>query len=274
MILGKPDVIRDAIFNACRHLMRPIVRFLLRHKVTHAEFAELAKDVYVDVARREYGIQGRPTNNSRVAMMTGLSRREVARVRDRLLEDSEDLYGRRGNRISRVLAGWHSDEDFIDADGNPLALPATGSTGSLSELFRRYAGDLPYGALVKEMLGEGLIAAHGESYRVLKRDYTYKALDPGIVEQMSVSLHDHAATLDHNLDEERKSPPRFEGLADNANIPARSARAFMKLVENRGMDFLTEMDGWLSDHEKDADDDAGGRLVRVGVGVYLISDDI
>ena len=272
--LGNCYVIRDAIFNACRHFMKPIVRFLLRHKVTHAEFAELAKDVFVDVARTEYGIQGRPTNNSRVAMMTGLSRREVARVRDRLLEENEDLYGRRGNRISRVLAGWHSDEDFVDANGNPLDLPATGPSGSLDALFRRHAGDLPHGALIKEMLGEGLIELRGDDYRVLKRDYTYTSLDPEIVEQMSVALHDHAATLDHNLNEERRSPPRFEGLADNAHIPARSVRAFMKLVETRGMDFLTEMDGWLSEHEKDSDDDVDGRTVRVGVGVYLIKNDV
>jgi hypothetical protein len=91
---------------------------------------------------------------------------------------------------------------------------------------------------------------------------------------MSVALHDHAATLDHNLNEERRSPPRFEGLADNAQIPARSVRAFMKLVETRGMDFLTEMDGWLSEHEKDSDDDVDGRTVRVGVGVYLIKNDV
>ena len=45
-----------------------------------------AQEVYVDVARADYGIDGRPTNNSRVAMLTGLSRREVARVRDMLLD--------------------------------------------------------------------------------------------------------------------------------------------------------------------------------------------
>ena len=124
------------------------------------------------------------------------------------------------------------------------------------------------------MLHAGLIEerAYGE-LRVLRRDYTYQSLDPEIINQMSVSLHDHATTLAHNLNAERKSPPRFEGVADNIHISSRSARSFMKLVEDRGMDFLNEMDGWLSTHEVEESKSAAGREARLGVGVYLIYDE-
>jgi hypothetical protein len=254
--------------------MKPVIRFLLRNRITWDEFSEMSKDIFVDVAREDYGVQQRPTNNSRVSMMTGLSRREVARIRDRLLDRGEDPVERRGNRISQVLTGWHIDGEFTDSSGHPKALPATGTTGSLSALFKRYAGDLPHSALRKEMLHEGLIEERDSGeLSVLKRDYTYQSLDPEIINQMSVSLHDHASTLEHNLNEERKSPPRFEGIADNIHISSRSANTFMKLVETRGMDFLNEMDGWLSTHEFDECKSASGREVRLGVGVYLIHDE-
>lgn len=266
---------KDQIFKACRHFMKPIIRFLLRNRVTWDEFSELSKDIFVDVAREDYGIQQRPTNNSRVAIMTGLSRREVARIRDRLLESGEDPVGRSGNRISEILTGWHVDDEFTDALGQPKDLPPAGTLGSLSSLLKRYAGDLPHSALRKEMLQQGLIEeTEGGDLRVLKRDFTYTTLDPEIINQMSVSLHDHATTLDHNLDEEKTSPTRFEGIADNARISSRSARTFMKLVQTRGMDFLSEMDGWLSTHETDENKTTGGREVRMGVGVYLIYDDL
>jgi hypothetical protein len=58
----------------------PVVRFLLKHGVIWDEFGEMPKAAYVTVARDDHGIQGRPTNNSRVAMLTGLSRREVAGI--------------------------------------------------------------------------------------------------------------------------------------------------------------------------------------------------
>jgi hypothetical protein len=78
-------VLKDQIIESCRYLLLPLVRFLLKQGVTFAEFAELAKEAFVLVAREDYGVQGRPTNNSRVAMLTGISRREVSHIRDRLL---------------------------------------------------------------------------------------------------------------------------------------------------------------------------------------------
>jgi hypothetical protein len=207
-------------------------------------------------------------------MMTGLSRREVARVRDRLLDSGEDPAGRTGNRISQILAGWHVDDEFTDERGLPKVLPPSGESGSLSSLLRRYAGDLPHSAVRKEMQQRGLIEMTEDgNLRALKRDYAYTVLDPEIVQQMSVSLHDHAATLEHNLNEGRKAPARFEGIADNARISSRSAKTFIQLVETRGMDFLEEMDGWLSDHEIEQETSSSGHEIRVGVGVYLIYDD-
>ena len=267
-------MLKEAIFQACRHFLRPIVRFLLRNGVTWDEFKELSKDMYVDVAKQEYGLQGRPTNNARVAVITGISRREVARIRDKLLGGDEGPGQRQGNRISRILTGWHVDPEFLDEDGQPKDLPATGPTESLSSLLKRYAGDLPHVAVKKEMLQLGLVKElAGGLLKVMQRDYVYTTLDPDIVRQMSVALHDHATTLEYNLNPERKNPARFEGLADNPRISARSAKTFMKLVENRGLEFLQEIDTWLSAHEIDESKSAAGRELRLGVGVYLIHDD-
>jgi hypothetical protein len=208
-------------------------------------------------------------------MMTGLSRREVAHVRDRLLDEHDSPMQRKGNRISQILAGWHVDEEFTDDNGQPKDLPATGTSASLSSLLKRYAGDLPHGAIRKEMLQLGLIEEIESGHvKVLKRDYVYTTLDPDIVRQMSVALHDHAETLDHNLNSSRKSAARFEGLADNAHVSLRSAKTFMKLVETRGMDFLKEMDTWLSEHAVDKSKSTSSREVRLGVGVYLIHDEL
>ena len=226
-------------------------------------------------ARDDYGIQGRPTNNSRVAMMTGLSRREVARVRDQLLEGDDGSDNLQGNQISRVLTGWHVDSEFADSDGRPKDLPVTGTTGSLSSLFKRYAGDLPHGALRKELQQRGLVEelSTGE-IRVLKRDYVYSELDPEIIRRMGVALHDHAATLEHNLNEDRKTEPRFEAMADNAKLSPRAIHTFQKLVESQGLAFLEEMDSWLSDHEIENTPDTDTSSIRLGVGVYLIYDEL
>jgi len=259
-----------------------VVRFLLRRGVVWSELSDLSKEVYVDVARQEYGIDGRPTNNSRVAMLTGLSRREVSRVRDCLDADASGSNregdresDREGNRIARILTGWHVDPEFTDAEGRPKDLLATGPSESLASLLKRYAGDLPHGAIRKEMSHRGLIQElEGGYVRVLKRDVVYTSLDPEMVRQLGVALHDHAATLDHNLNDERELPPRFEGIADNAVVSAGAAKDFEAFVEGRGLEFLEEIDAWLTNHEVDDPADTATRKIRLGVGVYLINDEI
>jgi len=266
--------IKEHIIKSCRYLLLPVVRFVLRHGVTVVEFEELTKDAYVQVAREEYGIDGRPTNNARVAMLTGLSRREVAKVRDRLLEGGLFSDDSRGNRISQILTGWHLDSEFTDEKGQPKVLPTTGRKGSLSSLLKRYAGDLPHGAIRKEMQQRSLIEEQSDgSFRVLKRDYVLSDLDPESVKRLGVVLHDHATTLEHNYNETRTTAPRFEAMADNTSIKPSTYRAFQKLVEKRGLSFLEEMDGWLSDNELETSTDSAARTVRLGVGVYLIYDE-
>ena len=266
--------VKEHVIRSCRYLLLPVVRFLLKHGVTWNEFGELSKEAYVKVAREDYGIEGRPTNNSRVAMLTGLSRREVARVRDQLLQGTERAAGLQGNQISRILTGWHLDPEFTDEAGRPKDLPTTGPSGSLTALLKRYAGDLPHGAIRKEMRQRGLVEElDGGQIRVVKRDFVYSELDPEIVRQMGIALHDHAATLEHNLDSNRPSTRRFEAIADNRRITPRAVNAFQKLVESKGLAFLEGVDQWLTEHEIEPGEDPNADTVRLGVGVYLVCDD-
>ena len=65
------DDIQRQILGAILLVMRPIARALLRVGVGYREFSEIAKTAFVETATKEYGLRGRPTNISRVAVMTG-----------------------------------------------------------------------------------------------------------------------------------------------------------------------------------------------------------
>ena len=264
-------MIKEHVIAACRRMLGPVVRLLIRNGVTWQEFAELGKEVYVDIARRDYGLQGRPTNNARVALITGLSRREVTRVRA-ILTGEKPAQQPTENRISVLLGAWHLDPDFLDAEGHPAALEAAGDIGSINHLLKRYAGDLPHGALLKEMLQLGLIEFAAGRYRVLARSYIRNPADPSIVRQAGRALHDHAATLTHNLDAHRAEPPRFERMATTPRLKAADLGELRSLIEKRGQAFLEDVDAWLAEHTVTAENH-DTKTVRAGVGVYLIRDD-
>ena len=257
------------IIRACRRWLRPVARWLLGSGVTWREFAELSREAFVDTATEEFGLRGRPTNVSRVALLTGLTRRDVRRVRAeseaRTVDDIEEPL----NHGTRVLSGWHLDADYLEEDGRPRVLPATGPVPSFESLLRRYAGDIPTTALVKELLRSGSIEKlPGGQYRVLRRYYMPRLMDARAVERSGSVLADLAATLEHNLSRGARAPSRFEGRAQNRHIDPRHLPAFRAFVEREAQGFLERVDDWLSTHESQPAD--GAATLRLGVGVYAI----
>lgn len=261
---------KDHLLRALRHLLRPTVRVLLRNGVTWGEFAEVGKEVFVEVAREDYGIQRRPTNTARVALMTGLSRHEVTRVKN-VLTGVQDRDESPRNRMSQILTAWHTDNEFLAANGSPLVLPAEGEGASVATLLKRYAGNMPHGAVLKELEQLDLVERTKTGFRVKARQYIRSAADPDLVRQAGVALHDHGTTIAHNLDAKRTEPPRFERMATQLALPQRHVRAFREFLEIEGNAFLEKIDAWLT--VRAAREKTRGRVVRTGVGVYLIHDE-
>jgi hypothetical protein len=267
-------VIKQEVLKALCRVLQPLVRVLLRNGVTWSEFEEIGKETFVAVARDDYGIQGRPTNTARVALMTGMSRREVTRIKGVLVGErkrDEPV----SNRISQILTAWHLDPTFLTPDGTPTVLPATGDR-SIATLLKLYAGDTPHGAVLKELEQLGLIEASAAGFRVLSRDYIRSAADPDLIRQAGVALHDHATTLAHNVDAKRTEGARLERMATSSALPRRQIRAFREFLETESQAFLEKIDAWLAARATSRGSSkktTPERTVRTGVGVYLIHDE-
>ena len=239
----------------------------MRTGITWKEFAEVSRSAFVESAGREFGIRGRPTNVSRVALLTGLSRREVRRQRELIAARAPETDS--WNPASRVLSGWHQDRDFLD-QGRPALLPATGPR-SIEALLTRYAGDIPHGALLKELQrAEAVELTADGRYRALKRYFMPLPIDPAATRRTGSVLEDLARTLDYNLARRPEQAPRFEGRATNLNVAAAALPEFREFLEQEGQALLERIDDWLSRHESRD----GGRetTIRLGAGLYMILD--
>ena len=260
---------RKGLSDSClRLLFRPIARIMLRAGVNWRELADVCKATYVEVATEDFGIRGRPTNMSRVAILTGLTRREVRRLRTLLEEDEPAIYNQM-NYATRVLAGWYQDEEFLDADGRPAPLPATGEVGSFEALCGKYSGDVAASTMLKELKHVGAIAENTDGNLLAKtRYYMPVLLDPEQILRSGSVLQDIGYTVAYNLHRSESDPSRFEGRATNRNIPASSQREFRELCEKEGQEFLEMIDAWLSENE--AEDGSDEDTVRLGFGAYWI----
>ena len=253
---------------ALRLLFRPIARIMLRAGIQWRELADVCKATYVEVATEDYGIRGRPTNISRVAILTGLTRKEVRRLRD-LLEDASPEVFSRMNSATRVLAGWYQDEEFLGEDGKPAKLPATGDAGSFESLCRRYSGAVAASTMLKELKHVGAVAEDEDgSLMAMTRNYSPTMMDPERMLSSGSVLEDMGYTVAYNLNRSETDPGRFEGRATNTKMPAKALPAFRKFIRTEGQAFLERVDAWLSEHEiKDGDD---SKSIRLGMGAYWI----
>lgn len=259
--------IKATLESACRALLRPVALVALRCGMTWKEFSELSKNVFVSVASDEFGLRGRPTNISRVSILTGISRKEVKRQRE--LTQSDTPVSSKTTDATRLLSGWHQDEDYLDANGRPLVLPLDGPRPSFESLFADYGGDTPPQTMLRELLAAGSAAKDGNSDLIAKRRYHMPAdLDLGNLRFFGTNLFDHATTLANNLADDG-CPKRLEGFAVDADVDARHAEAFREFLDRRGQAFLEEVDDWLAAHRIDPED-AEASPSRLGLGVYAI----
>src|SRR5690606_32757704 len=131
----------------------PVARLLLRSGVSYREFAEISRLAFVEVAGKDFGIRGRPTNMSRVSAMTGIGRKEVRRLRELEKNFDRDLQEHlrtQFNPLGDVLHYWFTDGDYLDPNGNPKPLTGRGD-GSFERLVKRCTRDLPAGAIKVEL---------------------------------------------------------------------------------------------------------------------------
>lgn len=253
---------------ALRLLFRPVARIMLRAGVNWRELADVCKATYVEVATEDFGIRGRPTNISRVAILTGLTRREVRRLRTLLQEEEPEVFSRM-NYATRVLAGWHQDKDFLDADGNPVPLSPTGEGHSFAALCGKYSGDVAATTMLKELKHVGAVEEGTDGRLIVKmRYYMPTMMDPERMLSSGSVLEDMGYTVAYNLHRSDTDPPRFERRATNTQVPASAVPAFREFIAQEGQAFLEHVDAWLTEHEiKDGDDEDG---IRLGLGAYWI----
>lgn len=249
-------------------VLEPVIRLMLRAGITWKEFSELSKAKFVDVATAEFGIRGRPTNISRVAILTGLDRREVRRLRGTVPEVSAKGYQ---SKASQILSAWFHDAIFLDADGSPAPLPVEGDGASFTELMRRYAPALPVVAMIKELKSAGAIEELGDGrVRALKRAYVPVGVSVERLRLWSSVLSDIANTIDHNLSRDESTPARFERRALNMRVDPDALPEFREVLETEGQALLERIDDWLDAHQNKRGGGADG--IRLGVGIYHIED--
>ena len=257
---------------AVAQVLRALFRVLLRHSMSYTAFEDLARRVYVEVAMKDFAIEGKKPSISRASILSGLTRKEVRRLLSLpATGDGGPDDGGRYNRAARVITGWVRDSEFLGADGEPKPLPIAGQQG-FAALVRRHSGDMPVRAVLDELLRVGAVHWEDEQRVALRtRAYVPAAGVPEKLDILGQDVADLVATIDHNI-RHGEADPRFQRKVMYASIPETALATFRRMSAAQGQALLERLDRWLQARDNDPGTDAATPRMRVGMGIYYFEE--
>ncbi len=220
--------------QALSQLLRPLARLMIDHGVHLPAMLELLKAALVDEAQAAYALDHKGSSDTRIALLTGVHRKDVRRLRD--APHSTQAPSPMIPLAASVVARWISDPRFLNADQSPRLLARTPGRGT--------AGEPDFTALVAEISRDvGARTVLDELARlgvVERRDDGMVALRvSGFVPQdgrgesfyfLTANLADHLATSVHNLKPGQTEPSMLEQSAFAQDLSADQARQLHQLA--------------------------------------------
>lgn len=269
----------NSLHQALFRILRPLARLLLRNGVPYGEFSELVKRAYVEAALEDVPGGKRKPTDSRAAVMTGLTRKEVKRQREILagegVSKADVLHT---NRASRVVSGWVHDSGFQDADGQPATLDFDGPRG-FGNLVKKYSGDMPPRSVLDELLRVGVVSVDDETGKLSlkQRAYVPAGDSKELLQIFGEDVSDLIATIDHNLVcSAGEQPPLFQRTLTYNNIPPEVMEAWRLHAANQSQWLLEQLDSWLGPKDMDVSGqpsaDSSQDSFRTGISIFYFEE--
>jgi hypothetical protein len=268
------DEIRQVLGYAVQKLLYPLIRILLRNGIPYGTFAELAKWVYVDVATKEFRIQGKKQTDSRVSVLTGLSRKEVKQLKEKPVPSDVGTV-ERYNRAARVINGWVQDRTFQDGWGEPAILPMEGEGATFNLLVNQYSGDIPARAILDELLRVNAITRLKDGrIRLLQRAYIPQTSESDKLNILGSDVAFLITTIDHNLISQPEEA-YFQRKVAYDNLPVEALPELQRLTKQHGQALLEQLNDWLIRQDRDTNPEIKGTgRKQAGVGIYFFEQDV
>lgn len=254
--------------------LRPIARALLRNGIGYREFNEISKSAFVDVATANYGLRGRPTNISRVAVMTGLTRKEVRRIRDKIESGAQAVVAK-STPLSVVLHTWYSDKEFLDNSGKPLSLPFDGAAPTFSGLVKKAGGDIPAGAMRTELKRiEAIQESDDGTVKPLKRYATAAGKEDLLITGLTRGIFPIASSIAHNIEAETPETTWIQRTVSTDKVKPEDIGRLRRISYDRLEEFTEAVDDLYSAYETlHSSDKHKEQSDTIGVGVFYYETD-
>ena len=201
--------------------------------------------------------------------MTGLTRKEVRRLRDDL-SDGRDRVSVKTTPLADVLHHWHAQNEFTNSSGKPLTIPFNGDVASFSSLVRKYGGDVPAGAMRTEMKRVDAVRENDDgSLTLLDRSFQASEKHDKLITTLVHAVYPVLSNTVHNTDPDRSDETWANKVVHTRLVRPSENGRLRRIATDRIVDFSESMDDIFMAYESNQIDEdisqSENRTLAVGV---------
>ena len=227
----------------------------------------LLKRVYVEVAQESFGLDGTPPTDSRIALLTGVHRKDIRTIRTET-DDGASEARRKSALLATIIGQWMSHPDFTDASGTAQPLPRASEEGpSFETLVRSISKDVRPRTVLDELQRAGLIRADGDILHLIAEAIVGTATASEKEAFFGANVGDHLAAATENLLSD--APPFFERSVFYNQMTPEAVDSIEASARAQAQTMLEELNRQSSAaHRQDKDSDGPRQRYRLGVYFY------
>ena len=267
------DPLKEATVAALKRVVDPLVDLMFDAGVTVHELSALVRESAVRIGARRVSKESGRESNSRVAIITGLPRAEVARI----LKSEDVAPGTRPKQhpARKVLAAWFDNPRFLATNGDPAVLPIFGKRRSFEQLVAMHGRGIPVRAMLDELTQINAVERLSDQrVKAKSRAPIITGISSGAISVIGERTRDLLDTLTSNL--RCKSKPLFEGTALTDDVDLEMVSLVRRELADQGTSFIESANSLLSRSNIKASRTIGktSTKCRLGVTVFYFQDDI
>ncbi len=270
----------EGIGPALKWLLRPLVKVLIAKGITAPALYAMLKELYVQVAREFFRLDGKPPTDSRVSVLTGVHRKDVRALRQRpgLTETALD---RQVTVMTTVVGRWLADPQACGPDGRPKPLPRQAKEGfSFEALVESVNTDVRPRTVLDELVRRGVVTLdeEGDSVSLRAEALLPRGADDERFHFLARNAGDHLTAAVENILTEEGPAPFLERAVFYNNLRAESVdeiEARARVLAGEALNELNKLG--FARQAADGKEASRGEGERAGerfrFGVYLYRED-
>ncbi|MEO0669221.1 MAG: DUF6502 family protein [Pseudomonadota bacterium] len=258
----------SAFVRVLRGLLRPLVRTMIARGLTAPVVYSLLKRVYVEVAETHFALDDKPLTDSRIAMLTGVHRKDIRTIRSET-DDGAGEARRKSALLATVIGQWMTNPGFLDADGAPR--PLSRSEDGFDALVRTVSKDVRPRTVLDELTRAGLVSETADGALALRAEAVVGTGSTADREAFfAANVGDHLAAASENLLAEE--PPFFERAVFYNQLTPESVDEIEAAARTQAQALLEQLSAQSSALRRAQDAD-GAPHQRYRMGVYFYRED-